>query len=84
MHTNLLTHAIDKEFPELALNVRRLKETDQHFAQLLSEHDVLDAQITKDEMQVAPMGDLSLENLKKQRLHLKDQIYQLANAVKNA
>jgi uncharacterized protein len=83
MYTNLLTHAIDKEFPDLALIVRRLKATDHHFAQLLAQHDALDAQITNDEMQVAPMGDLSLENLKKQRLYLKGQIYQLASAVKN-
>jgi uncharacterized protein len=83
MHTNLLTHAIDREFPELAKTVAQLKTTDHHFAQLLAQHDEVDAQIIKDEMGVAPMGDTLLEALKKQRLHLKDELYRRASAAKN-
>jgi uncharacterized protein len=83
MHSNLLPHAIDREFPELAATVATLKTTDHHFAQLLLQHDAIDAQITKDEMGVAPMGDVSLEDLKKQRLHLKDELYRRASAAKS-
>ncbi len=83
MHTNLLPHAIDREFPELAISVERLKKSDAHFALLLTQHDTLDAQITKDEMGVSRMGDVSLETLKKQRLHLKDELYRRASAVKS-
>jgi uncharacterized protein len=82
VHTNLLTHAIDKEFPELAATVAQLKTKDQHFAQMLAQHDALDAQIIKDEMHVAPVGDITLENLKKQRLHLKDALFRAASAAK--
>jgi uncharacterized protein len=84
MHTNLLPHALDREFPELAEAVARLKATDPHFKQLLAQHDALDRQITQDEMGVAPMGDVALEGLKKQRLHLKDDLYQRASAAKAA
>lgn len=80
MHSDLLPHALNREFPELADAVSRLKETDLHFAHLLKLHDAADDQITKDELGVAPMGDTSLEDLKKQRLHLKDELYKMASA----
>ncbi len=80
MHHGLLPHALNREFPELADAVARLKDTDLHFAHLLKQHDAADDQITKDEMGVAPMGDIALEVLKKQRLHLKDELYKMATA----
>lgn len=82
MQTSLLPHAINREFPALASAVAQLKATNHHFAQLLARHDAIDAQITKDEMGIAPMGDIPLEDSKKQRLGLKDEIYRLARAVK--
>ena len=84
MRSDLLPHALNREFPELADVVARLKETDHHFAHLLKQHDTADDQITKDEMGVAPMGDTALENLKKQRLHLKDELYHMASTAKRA
>lgn len=82
MHTDLLPHALNREFPELADAVAALKENDLHFVHLLKQHDAVDDQITKDEMGVAPMGDTSLEDLKKQRLRLKDELYRMAIAAK--
>ena len=43
------------------------------------QHDAVDDQITKDEMGDAPMGDTTLEGLKKQRPHLKDWLYHMAS-----
>jgi uncharacterized protein len=83
MRSDLLPHALNREFPELAPAVARLKEGDHHFAHLLKQHDAVDEQITKDELGMAPMGDATLEALKRQRLHLKDQLYQLAMIEKN-
>lgn len=80
MRTELLSHALNREFPELASAVARLRETDLHFAHLLKLHDVTDDQIIKDETGVARMGDVALEVLKKQRLHLKDELYKMATA----
>lgn len=82
MHSDLLPHALNREFPELAAVIARLKETDLHFAHLLKQHDAVDDQITKDEMGVAPMGDTTLEGLKKQRVHLKDELYHMATMAK--
>ena len=80
MRSDLLPHALSIEFPELAAVVIDLKVNDPHFAHLLKKHDAIDAQITADEMGVAPMGDVELEGLKKQRLHLKDELYRMATA----
>lgn len=84
MHSDLLPHALNREFPELATVIARLKETDLHFAHLLKQHDAVDDQITKDEMGVAPMGDSTLEGMKKQRVHLKDELYHMATMAKRA
>lgn len=80
MNSDLLSHALNREFPELADAVAHLKETDLHFVHLLKQHDVVDEQITKDEMGIAPMGDTTLEVLKKQRVNLKDELYKMASS----
>lgn len=80
MRSDLLPHALSIEFPELAAVVISLKVNDPHFAHLLKKHDAIDEQITADETGVAPMGDVELEGLKKQRLHLKDELYRMATA----
>lgn len=84
MQSNLLTHAMEREFPALSAVVSELKQTDTHFAKLLAEHDDLDAQITKDEVGITPMGDAALEDLKKQRLSLKDELYRIATTAQGA
>jgi len=81
MRSDFLPHALNREFPELADAVTHLKETDLHFVHLLKLHDAADDEITKDETGVARMGDTALEVLKKQRLHLKDELYKMASSV---
>jgi uncharacterized protein len=80
MQSDLLTHALHREFPNLADAINRLKQSDAHFGNLLEQHDAVDVEITKSETGVAPINDLSLETLKKQRLQLKDQLYRMAVA----
>ena len=82
MRSNLLPHALNREFPELATAVAHLKENDSHFANLLKKHDAVDDQITADETGVAPIADTGLEELKKQRLQLKDELYRIASTAK--
>ncbi len=82
MRSELLSHALNREFPELAEAAARLKDTDLHFAHLLRLHDAADDQITRDETGVARMGDTALEVLKKQRLQLKDELYKMASAAR--
>lgn len=73
----ILSHALDKEFPQLAAKTLALKKNDARFADLLSQHDTLDAKITEAEEGRVNIEDFALEDLKKRRLHLKDQLYRM-------
>lgn len=62
-------------FSEYREQVTQLKAEDPHFAQIFDEHDALDAKIKRMEAHVEPGTHLEIEVLKKQKLHLKDEVY---------
>ena len=64
-------------FPEYRDLISQLKQSDKRFARLFDEHNELDEKIAN--MVKKPVtGDLDeVEVLKKQKLHLKDQLYQI-------
>jgi uncharacterized protein len=74
---DLLNHDIAHEFPEHLEKMRVLKSTDAHFAKLFDEFDEDNHAIKKYELGGAVISEAGLEALKKKRLYLKDQIYQL-------
>lgn len=80
MYTKLLSHVLAVEFPELAASFQKLAQDNGHFAKLMQEYTDLDQQITADEEDVRVLEDEVLENLKKQRMAIKDQLYQAATA----
>jgi uncharacterized protein YdcH (DUF465 family) len=80
MQTSMLSHDLHKEFPDLSERIQVLKTGNQHFARLFDQHGTLDNQIVKAEEGIAPMDDLALETLKKERLKLKDDLYQMLKA----
>lgn len=80
MQTSLLSHDLHKEFPGFADRIQTLKTGNNHFARLYDEYGTLDHRIVKAEEGIAPMEDLALESLKKERLKLKDQLYQILQA----
>jgi len=80
MHNNkLLSHVLAVEFPELAPRIHELKASNHHFAHLLANHDDLDKRITQAEKGDVNIDELALEKLKKERLHLKDELFRLAS-----
>lgn len=64
-------------FPEYRDLISQLKQTDSRFARLFNEHNELDEKIAN--MAKNPVtGNLDeVETLKKQKLRLKDQLYQI-------
>ena len=74
---DLLNHDLAHEFPQYLDKMQKLKKTDPHFAKLFTEYDEDDHAIKKYELGAAVISDDALEVLKKQRLHIKDQIYQI-------
>ncbi|MRD54972.1 DUF465 domain-containing protein [Betaproteobacteria bacterium LSUCC0115] len=62
-------------FPEYRELITKLKTTDHHFIRLFDRHNELDQQIKNMEDHVTPGTPEEIENLKKEKLHLKDQLY---------
>ena len=67
-------HELHEEFPEQAEVLHALKLKDAHFAKLSDEYHNVNREIHRIETEIEPTSDEALEELKKQRLHLKDQI----------
>lgn len=72
---NIEHHPLIREFPEHRETLHQLKLSDSHFAKLAAEYEEVDKQIVRIEDSVEAASDNRLEQLKKQRLQLKDQLY---------
>ncbi len=66
-------HPLIKEFPELKSQLHILKD-DNHFSKVMVEYDELDKKIFRLES-TGEFQDKEIEDLKKERLLLKDTIY---------
>ena len=63
-------------FPEYRDLITSLKHHDMHFTRLFDQHNELDQRIKNMESGLAPGSEAEIESLKKQKLHLKDELYQ--------
>jgi uncharacterized protein YdcH (DUF465 family) len=62
-------------FPEYRDLISRLKGHDVHFTRLFDKHNDLDQRIKNMEALIQPSTQPEIENLKKEKLLLKDQLY---------
>ena len=69
-----IPHDLPDEFPDEALLITRLMKTNYLFGRLASRYDEINHQIYRIESEEEPTTDEVLEQFKKQRLKLKDQI----------
>ena len=67
-------HGLHEEFPQAAASISRLKIGDAHFARLAETYEHVNREIHRVEAEVEPASDEALEELKKRRLKLKDEI----------
>ena len=67
-------HELHEEFPGKADALHALKTGNAHFAKLADEYHEVNREIHRIETEVTPASDEALEELKKSRLQLKDQI----------
>ena len=70
-------HDLIHELPEHRERIHQLKVSDEHFARLFDEYHELDHQILRMEEGIETPSDDVLEELKKKRLYLKDQLYSM-------
>lgn len=68
-------HEIAEDFPEYREKLSELKQTDVHFKRLADRYHELNRTIHRGETDVEPMDDFHLEDLRKERVKLKDEIY---------
>ncbi|GAA0419377.1 DUF465 domain-containing protein [Cocleimonas flava] len=73
-------HDLHHEFPEYKEKIHELKMNDAHFQRLFKEYDEIVHQITRVEQEIETPSDDVIEEMKKQRLHLKDQLFAMLKA----
>lgn len=67
-------HELHEEFPQDGERIHALKTGNAHFARLADRYHDVNRAIHRAEAEVEPVSDDALEEMKKQRLHLKDEI----------
>ncbi|MGV8894577.1 MAG: YdcH family protein [Burkholderiaceae bacterium] len=70
-------HPLSVEFPDFKEAIHTLKMGNPHFSKLFNEYDETDKAINQAENGIVNLADDALEDLKKIRITLKDQLFQL-------
>jgi uncharacterized protein YdcH (DUF465 family) len=73
----LQKHDLHAEFPEFSSQIHDLKISSAHFAKLFDEYHEVDHEVRRIENGVENTSDTYLEDKKKARLHLKDQLFKM-------
>lgn len=73
-------HDLYTEFPDFRLAIDALRKTHPRFSHLFSQYQRLTGQVEDLEEHDMPISDYTLEYMKKHRVKLKDEIYQLLTA----
>lgn len=69
-------HDLHHEFPEYGDAIHALKVSDSHFAALFDQYHDIDREVRRIEAGIETTSDTYLEQRKKERLHLKDALYE--------
>lgn len=70
-------HPLVEEFPEYKEQIHALKISNTHFRRLTHEYEGIDKSIVRAEQGIETVNDDYLSELKKERLHLKDLIFEM-------
>lgn len=74
-------HDLHHEFPEFNDEIHHLKMNDNHFARLFNEYHEVDQEVHRIEQGVENTSDDYLEQKKRQRLKLKDELFVMLKKV---
>ncbi len=72
---SLEKHDLHHEFPEYDQAIHALKLGDSHFAAMFAQYHDIDHEVHRIETGVENTSDAYLEQRKKERLRLKDELY---------
>lgn len=73
-------HDLHSEFPEFAKTIHELKLSNNHFARLFDQYHQATTSVETIEGKGSPVDDATLEEMKKKRLKLKDELYAMLRA----
>lgn len=73
-------HDLHHEFPELVDAIDVLKMGNNHFAKLYATYHRLTGSVESLEEHDMPVSDFTLEDMKKERVRLKDHLYNMVMA----
>jgi len=71
-------HDLDHEFPKLHAVMERLRAQNERFQAMFNEYHRLTDEIERLEVADVPVSDFTIEEMKKKRVRLKDQIYHMS------
>jgi len=74
-------HDLIHEFPEHRETIHQLKISNNHFARLFEQYHEVDHEVHRIETDVETTSDDYLEERKKLRLHLKDELLNIIKSV---
>ncbi|MBX3686630.1 MAG: YdcH family protein [Rhodocyclaceae bacterium] len=77
-------HDLHHEFPEHGEAIHGLKLSNAHFARLFDEYHEVNKHVQRVETLAELATDAELEELKKQRLKLKDELYAILKSQETA
>jgi len=73
-------HELAEEFPDQVERMSALKQSDAHFSKLFDDYHEINRAVHRAETDIEPTDDLHMAEMRKQRLALKDAIWQIIGA----
>ncbi len=73
-------HELAEEFPEHREKIHDLKTSDGHFLKLFDEYHEINRAVHRAETNIEPTDDLHMEEMRKRRMLLKDELYSMLNS----
>lgn len=70
-------HELAEEFPDKADRIHELKVEDAHFRKLFDEYHEVNRAVHRAETNVEPLDSIAEQDLRKRRMHLKDELAQM-------
>ncbi|MEC9342891.1 MAG: DUF465 domain-containing protein [Pseudomonadota bacterium] len=68
-------HELHEEFPEYNDKIHQMKTDNAHFQKLFEAYHEVNRAVHRAETDVEPTDDFHLEDMRKKRLALKDELY---------
>ncbi|MEM7545380.1 MAG: YdcH family protein [Pseudomonadota bacterium] len=67
-------HELAEEFPDKTDLIHELKTNDRHFKKLFDDYHEVNRAVHRAETNVEPLDSLAEQDLRKRRMHLKDEL----------